>query len=127
MLWKNGNLIKREARNSMSLKMAIIAGDYSNGWSDAVIVQQVTKIESIKQLAEDRDYVSGVMSTNLNKCIAEIEANKTVNPRPKDEPCCEKFEEWAIHLEKIASCVCCAYCGTKITDERRKKYVGRGF
>ena len=111
----------------MSTKAALILGDYSNGWGDAVIVQLVTKFPKIDSLNADREFVTKVMSKHLNDTITELEGNEKINPLPLDETCCDKFQEWAKDLEKTSSCLLCPFCGVRISDERRKKFIGRGF
>lgn len=109
----------------MSMKMAIIAGDYTNGWSDAVVVQAVSRIKSVDALNANREFVAKIMTQHLNETLATLEGNDQLNPIPLDEPCCTNFTAWAKGLDKETTCILCPYCGTKISDERRKKYVGK--
>jgi hypothetical protein len=108
----------------MSAKVAVIIGDYANGWSDAVIVQDyVPKIKQ-DQILQDRPMIHRVMNEALIRVIAEIERNETINPKPKDEPCCDSFAAWA--KKQIApprELKVCPFCGTEITNERRAKFL----
>ena len=106
----------------MSTKAALILGDYSNGWSDAIIVQSVTNFREIKQLNKDRDFVMNVMIRHLNDAVAELEANEKLNPIPKDEVCCANFEGWAVKQSKSSNIPFCPYCQKAITDERKKRF-----
>ncbi len=109
----------------MSTKIAVIIGDYSNGWNDAIIVQNVMKIKNQEQLREDRAFVQGVMTDAMIQVIEQIEANPKTNPIPQDEPCCDNFEKWAksqdvAEMPTLKSCPC---CGREISKERREKYL----
>ncbi len=108
----------------MSSKMAIIIGDYSNGWSDSIQIQQVTKIETIKNFGNDKDFVLSVLAKHLNQAVNELENNETINPQPKDEPCCDKFKEWSGSITEMDKDVkVCPFCAIKITEERRKRFI----
>lgn len=113
----------------MSTKIAVIIGDYSNGWSDSWVIQEPTKIANIKQLEADRDAVREIMGAALGVVIKAVEGNENINPRPADEPCCAKWEEVVkecsdlLNADKFKRC---PECGVIITKERREK-AGRGF
>jgi len=105
----------------MSAKIAIIIGDYSNGWSDAIIVQDVLPFKT-EQLRNDRKAVMAVLSEKLLDVLSVLEGNEVINPKPKDTPCCTSFEEWAMGQTKDSKFNVCPFCSTKITVERRDKY-----
>lgn len=105
----------------MSAKIAVIIGDYSNGWSDAIIVQDVGNFNQ-KDCAKDRDFVRSVLAQAVGNVINTIEAHEVICPKPQDEPCCDKFKEWAKELLPGTSVKHCPFCGTKITPAREKKF-----
>lgn len=103
-------------------KAALILGDYSNGWSDSIMVQTVTNIPNIKQFNADREFVGAVLSKHLHEAVKELEANDKINPKPLDELCCAGFEMWAKDQKVQADYAFCPFCKTAITKERRQKY-----
>ncbi len=108
-------------------KVALILGDYSNGCSDSIQVQVVTNTLTIKQFSNDREFVTKVLSKHLNAAVNELDANEKINPKPKDEPCCEKFKEWAGTLTEMDKEVAfCPYCQTVISPERKKLFIKKG-
>jgi len=107
----------------MAAKVAIIIGDYSNGWSDAIMVQNYFSFKQ-EELNKDREYTMEKMSQHLLAFIEDIENNETINPTPKDEPCCDKFEDWVNSLsDKTLEYSICPMCGKHITPERKNKYL----
>jgi hypothetical protein len=108
----------------MSTKVAVIIGDYSNGWSDAWIVQGVLEIPNMAALKKDQKSVLGELNRVLLDLIQSLDKNEYINPKPKDEACCDKFVYWfsAHSVTDKESFKACTFCGEKITDERRKKF-----
>lgn len=104
----------------MSTKIAVIIGDYSNGWNDAWIIQAATKIKNQETLKSTQPFVMERMSAALNRLISDLEENEAINPTPKDEPCCEGLQAT---LTANPEMKCCGDCGAKITPERRKRFV----
>lgn len=105
----------------MSAKVAVIIGDYSNGWSDAIIIQNVAKFKQ-SDTNKDLMFTNKVMSEACLNVIKALEANELINPLPEDEPCCEKFEGWA-EDQKNDDVKLCPFCGIKITEKRKKKFL----
>lgn len=106
----------------MSTKIAVIIGDYSNGWSDAWIVQEPTKINEIGQLRNDREAVMRIMCDALASVIYAVESNEKINPVPHDAPCCEGFKAWVMG-QLTEDLRYCGLCATAITPERRKAFA----
>ena len=105
----------------MSTKVAVIIGDYSNGWADAWIVQQPTSIVDMKQLLHDKRALQDAMNKALNMVVEAIETNPKINPILADEPCCERFAEWAI--EHLTSDIeFCGRCGKPVSADRRRRF-----
>lgn len=106
----------------MSTKIAVIIGDYSNGWSDSWFVQQTTSIPNIKEFVKDRESVHALMSAALKSIIDGVEKNPRINPAKAEEPCCEAFKPWADgqKAEVFAKVKFCGPCGTEITPHRRE-------
>jgi len=100
-------------------KVAIVIGDYSNGWNDGIVVQNYLPFPH-DNLQQDME----LMTVALLDFISKVEKNELINPKPVDEPCCKVFEAWAKKAkEGIESEVkLCPFCGTVITKERREKY-----
>jgi len=105
----------------VSAKIAICIGDYSNGWSDAIIVQDVLSFDQ-KKLQADRPFVLGLMADTVQSLVQQIEANELINPKPKDEACCKDFEAWAREQDSLSKIKVCPLCSTKMTPEREKKF-----
>ena len=103
----------------MSAKLAVIIGDYSNGWSDAWVVQ--VPIEGTKQadLAKDRKVVLARMNEAALDIAEFIQHNEKINPVPEDEPCCKDFADW---YKTNETAFFCGKCGKKITAERAEKF-----
>jgi hypothetical protein len=106
----------------MSAKIAVIIGDYSNGWSDAQIVQMVGNFSEKQCRGEHQREVTEIMSDACAKVVAAIERNEGICPKPKDEPCCDKFEAWAEGQDFPEKMKLCPFCGTVISVERGAKY-----
>lgn len=107
----------------MSAKVAMIIGDYSNGWNDAIIVQGVATFKQ-EVCNRDRKTVMDAMTKHVTDFISGIEGNEVFCPTPNDAPCCDKFVAWAKDQAKEAAFACCPCCGKKITDERKAKHFG---
>lgn len=105
----------------MGAKVAICIGDYSNGWNDAIIVQDFLPFK-LGQVHNRREFTLETMNKALLGIINMLTGDEVINPKPKDETCCRQFEEWAVTINKDAKCILCPFCGTKITDERRNKF-----
>ncbi len=106
------------------LKLAVIIGDYSNGWSDCIMVQLHSDKIQQNDCMKDRESTMNILNKHAIEALSELENNDKINPKPNDEPCCEKFEEWAKETDiKVGKDMAvCPMCLTKISDERKKKY-----
>ena len=104
----------------MSAKIAVVIGDYSNGWGDSIFVQQTLKF-SQKNLEADREKTMKVLTSALLTAVKELEADDNINPKPKDEPCCEHFVDFA-NKNDISKMKMCPLCGSPITKERHSRF-----
>jgi len=77
-----------------------------------------------KDCAKDRRYAMNVLNEHANSALEDLEKNEKINPLPKDETCCEAFENWAKQFNKTIGkdLKSCPFCKTDITEERRQKY-----
>ena len=104
----------------MGAKIAVVIGDYSNGWSEAIFVQQTLKFGQ-KSLESDREKTMQVLTKALLLAIKELEADEKINPLPKNDPCCEHWSEFASGND-VAKMKVCPLCATPITKERHEKF-----
>ncbi len=102
----------------MSTKIAIVIGDYSNGWSDSIVVQTVSAFKNMATLNADRSFVMEKMNEALVKLTGELEANAVINPKDPALPCCDGFEAWFKDKESKF----CGLCGTPVVKERREAF-----
>lgn len=108
----------------MSAKVAVIIGDYSNGWSDAQIVQLVGNFTEKELRGDKQSFVLEIMSKACQQVVRSIESDERICPKPKDDPCCAKFEEWAGSKPHSGE-KNCPYCGTAITKERGERFFNQ--
>lgn len=102
------------------MKIRMEAGSYGN----EVAVEHQT--ERSLQLSEDRDFVNAVFNKAIIQAITQLESNEKINPKPKDEPCCNSFDKMAgcsDNRKWLESMVFCPFCNTQITKERKDKYL----
>lgn len=105
----------------MSAKITIAIGDYSNGWNDAIAVQDYLPFKQ-SQLAADRRKVNEILSNCLYAAMDAVLGDPKLNPKPADDPCCDKFEEWGKTQEQTSDLPRCPYCGMAITQERKNRF-----
>jgi hypothetical protein len=104
------------------MKIKIEAGNYGG----EICVEHQTKVY-LDDLNKDRTFVIQVFNNAILEVIKQLEENEVINPKPKDDPCCKRFEDCFDDKEnKIAfakELKFCPFCKTAITDERKNKYL----
>jgi hypothetical protein len=91
-------------------QVVITIGSYSSTLSISSIAMMLDTDATFKH----RDTVMAKLEEAATSIVNLLES-PALNPKPKDEPCCDKFKE---QFNKDAKF--CAACGTEVSEELRK-------
>lgn len=94
--------------------------NYRDAFTQEFAVNQEEKL-----LLENVGVISSITNDVMSHLAKVLETVHLICRTPSDQPCCEKFSGLALWVPE-SQCIemrTCPYCGTPITDERRRSLL----